>query len=110
MIKFQCPPTPEDINYSLIAVWLEQCAKAKKILQNILHPTKLVRTEEWKNAKNHYIRIGKYGNIARKTETPKLGRDQAPATSTPHALMNQSGELLMTLRGRRLPSLLILHG
>ena len=51
MIKFQCPPTPKDINHSLIAVWLEQCTKAKKILQNILHTTKLVRTEEWKNAK-----------------------------------------------------------
>jgi len=39
--------------------------KGRKIIKQIKATLAKTRQEEWKNAKNHFIRIGKYGNIAR---------------------------------------------
>jgi len=48
-----------------IKQWYCQTLRAKRMLKNIVHTIKLIRQEEWRNAKPHYIRIGKIGNIAR---------------------------------------------
>jgi hypothetical protein len=48
-----------------IKQWYYQTLRAKQILKNIVHTIKLIRQEGWRNAKTHYIRIGKIGNIAR---------------------------------------------
>jgi len=44
-----------------IKQWYYQTLRAKQILKNIVHKTKLIRQEEWRNAKTHYIRIDKIG-------------------------------------------------
>jgi len=45
--------------------------KAMQVLKKIIHYVRKIRSEEWQNTKNYYIRIGKYGNIARITN-PKI--------------------------------------
>lgn len=39
--------------------------KSKHLAKQIINTIRCTRQEEWRNAKNHYIRIGKYGNITR---------------------------------------------
>jgi hypothetical protein len=38
--------------------------KAKKLIKAITRTITQIRQNEWRSAKNHYMRIGKYGNIA----------------------------------------------
>jgi hypothetical protein len=46
--------------------WLfKTLSKLKKLSKDITRTLLQTRKDEWYNAKNHYIRIGKYGQIAR---------------------------------------------
>jgi len=46
-------------------VWYRAIKQSKSLIKSTILLIKSTRHEEWKRAKNHYIRIGKHGNIAR---------------------------------------------
>jgi hypothetical protein len=71
IVVMQCPNDDKDITDKLLLKWLEQCSKARWLLCKMIGTIKHIRYEEWHNAKAHYIRIGKYGTIARMIN-PKL--------------------------------------
>jgi hypothetical protein len=47
-----------------IKEWYKKLINARQTLRKMTSIIKNIRYEEWRNAKNHYIRIGKYGSIA----------------------------------------------
>lgn len=59
------PHEDTDLSFTLTKSWYKTLSKARQILQKITTTLKQVRLQEWCNTKAHYIRIGKYGNIAR---------------------------------------------
>jgi len=53
--------------------WINPIKKACYLLKKFTIIIKRIRQEKWRNAKNYYIRIGKFGSIARMTN-PKYRR------------------------------------
>jgi len=63
----------ESIDKEQIIKWINPIKKAISLLKKFTLIIKKIRQEEWRNAKNYYIRIGKFGSIARMTN-PKYRR------------------------------------
>jgi hypothetical protein len=62
------PPDNENLlSNEEIRDWIKRGSKSKQALRKIIGTLGHLRHEEWRNAKTHYIQIGKYGNIARMT-------------------------------------------
>jgi hypothetical protein len=69
-----CPSDNTQPTSNHIKNWHRNLIKAGNILRKITTTIKLIRLQEWKNAKAHYIRIGKYGTTARMTNPkPRTG-------------------------------------
>jgi hypothetical protein len=66
------------LSNSNIKIWYHLSKCLKRQIKKILYTTQQVRQEEWSNSKTHLLRIGKYGQIARKTN-PKTRN--GPTTS-----------------------------
>ena len=74
-----------DINVASIKYWTRQAGHAKKLLNNFLTTLNQIRQNEYNSAKNHFIRIGQYGPIARMTNPkPRSG----PTASSYYPIKN----------------------
>jgi len=61
---------------NIVKRWYKVAKQSKNLIFSILRNIQQIRNEEWCNAKNHHIRIGKYGSVVRtkKQSGPVAGR------------------------------------
>jgi hypothetical protein len=66
--------TYDQVTSEEIKKWLRAAKRAKRKLKKMLHTLHTIRKEEYENAKMHFIRIGKFGPIAKMTNPkPRIG-------------------------------------
>jgi len=64
-MDFEWAMNEKTITPTCLKEYYSKMIQGRNILRNMTNTIKQIRTEEWRNAKTHFIRIGKTGNIAR---------------------------------------------